>query len=232
MRGFGWAVVAIALACGGCAQASDAAPRGQAASSAPFAASETPSPQQPAEAGSVYGPHELDTRDALAPFDTIELVSAEGVPISVDVPAESVCPEAQCAILAAINFMAMQDDVIAGRAVDAWLAMSSPDCYFCMDTVAVRDELVAAGITVEGGYVTLNDTPVVYTEDYLLEMPPYDGFDFSDASLVPLSLSTDQAEIVYNDHGTISRRETVWVTFLMVLRWDGTYWTVDAVMLT
>ncbi len=239
MRGIVVALVVATIACVGCA------PSVEGGSSSPDVASSSaqsvdPSPSLRGSAtpaleldpDSVFGPEERETYEALAPFEDIELAMPDGTPVTVNVPSIAVCEDAQCAVYAAIHYLAMQDDVISGHAVDSWLALSSPDCYFCMDTVAVRDELVAAGVTVEGGYVTLNDYPTVFTEDYIFEMMPFNEFDLPSPDLVPLSLSTDQAEITYNDHGKISTRESAWVTFLMVMKWDGTYWRVEAAALT
>ena len=83
-----------------------------------------------------YGESELELREALAPFITIEIEDVNGDPLELLVPESAACAQSNCAGAAALHFLAYENDVINDRLVREWNALSLPSCEYCMDTLS------------------------------------------------------------------------------------------------
>ncbi|PKQ25127.1 MAG: hypothetical protein CVT64_11395 [Actinobacteria bacterium HGW-Actinobacteria-4] len=180
------------------------------------------------------GPDESDMRALLGELSGIEL-TLDGKEVAVEVPAAAMCDQPECAIYAAASFVTYQDDVLAGRLIPQWQALFDPQCYFCEDTLVVSRAIEMDGVVATGALLTVVDAPVVFTEDFIADLFPFDRLVVEEDSDEPvlLSMIVRQSEASYTfEDGTTQEVEEVVVTLLMALQWDGAYWKVLTVAIT
>jgi len=182
---------------------------------------------------SPMAPEETELRDAMGELTVIEVENKDGVLVPVAVPVEAMCDSSDCALRAAYFFTSFEDDVVSGRLSDQWDALSGSECFFCDDTLAVRDEFLEAQLVATGGVFTLVDQPIIAGREIVTADSAYARFVEMGDTVVSLVLTVEQSAIHYKyPDGTESARESAVVTMLMAVSWNGQYWTVEGVVLT